>query len=101
MTKYKQNLISLRSGIDQLKKIRSFDDYLAFDNTEQQDQFDQEPPNFGLTHRDMKLNSDIVENGQAGRHLQTINHGDDLPMTPLILSKSFKRKTVTANIWSS
>jgi hypothetical protein len=69
MTKYKQNLILLRSGIDQLKKIKSFDDYLAFGNTEQQDQFDQEPANFGLTHRDMKLNSDIVENGQAGRHL--------------------------------
>jgi len=25
----------------------------------------------------MKLNSDIVGNDHSGRHLQTVNHGDD------------------------
>ena len=49
----------------------------------------------------MKLNSDIVENDHSGRHLQTVNHGDDQPIIPLVLSKSMKRKTVSANIWAS
>ena len=37
MTKYKQNLISLRSGIEQLKKITNFDEYLAFGGNELHD----------------------------------------------------------------
>jgi len=37
MTKYKQNLASLRSGIDQLKKTKSFEQYLAFGGNELHD----------------------------------------------------------------
>jgi hypothetical protein len=37
MTKYKQNLMSLRTGIDQLKKTKTFEQYLAFGGTELHD----------------------------------------------------------------
>lgn len=60
MTKYKQNLISLRSTIKQLKAFKTFEDYLANELDMFQQDFDQ-GANFGLSHRQLKLSGVEVE----------------------------------------
>lgn len=92
MTKYKQNLLSLKNNIRQLKQFKTFEDYLAMDMF---DDFDQ-AQNFGLSHRQLKLTGVEVE---PQRHLQTMIQPEDTPLVQV--NKTVKRKTIQASIWAS